>query len=149
MQRYCLICRQLTGEGLSCIDHPIVYPDGLALKPIKYQRFGEGDCHDCGTPDGGYHHRVGCDMERCPRCRGQLLTCGCMDPLDPHSHKPPIRSKVSPDVDEAVIVYWLAYYCDHVCTLCGNTGRLANYTGAATFCICPNGQGLRRGQGCS
>ena len=35
-------------------------------------------CHDCGITNkkGNIHHQ-GCDMERCPRCDGQLLACGC------------------------------------------------------------------------
>ena len=35
-------------------------------------------CHDCGiknTP-GNIHH-FGCDIERCPRCDGQLISCDC------------------------------------------------------------------------
>ena len=35
-------------------------------------------CHDCGVRPGGYHH-FGCDMERCPRCSGQLFCCHCWD----------------------------------------------------------------------
>lgn len=33
-------------------------------------------CGDCNVARGGYHH-LGCDMQRCPVCRGQLLSCGC------------------------------------------------------------------------
>ena len=35
-------------------------------------------CHDCGVRPGGYHH-LGCDMERCPRCSGQLFCCDCWE----------------------------------------------------------------------
>ncbi len=36
-------------------------------------------CHDCGimNKEGNIHH-AGCDMERCPRCDGQLIGCGCV-----------------------------------------------------------------------
>jgi hypothetical protein len=34
-----------------------------------------GFCHDCSVPYGDAHH-VGCDMERCPICRDQFISCG-------------------------------------------------------------------------
>lgn len=34
-------------------------------------------CHDCGVVDGQLHVPM-CDMEVCPRCFGQLITCGCL-----------------------------------------------------------------------
>ena len=33
-------------------------------------------CSDCGAIRGEFHH-LGCDLERCPRCRRQLISCGC------------------------------------------------------------------------
>jgi hypothetical protein len=36
----------------------------------------EGDCGDCGAKQGEYHTE-GCDIERCPVCHTQLLSCDC------------------------------------------------------------------------
>jgi len=33
-------------------------------------------CHDCGAREGEYH-QPGCDMETCPFCCGQLISCDC------------------------------------------------------------------------
>lgn len=33
-------------------------------------------CHDCHCAEGQFHD-PGCDMERCPFCGGQLITCDC------------------------------------------------------------------------
>jgi len=35
-----------------------------------------GVCHDCGAKEGEIHE-LGCDMEVCPFCSGQLISCGC------------------------------------------------------------------------
>jgi hypothetical protein len=55
----------------------------------RYQRIKYGDvlewddpqyakvpCHDCYVLKGQYHTE-GCDVEMCPKCRGQLMCCGC------------------------------------------------------------------------
>ncbi len=38
-------------------------------------------CHDCNVKVGQFHH-FGCDWERCPFCRGQLISCNCRFVLD-------------------------------------------------------------------
>jgi hypothetical protein len=61
-----------TGE--SCRELPVPTVDG-ELAPVPYD--GINNCHDCNVQPGGFHH-PGCDMERCPRCGAQLISCGCI-----------------------------------------------------------------------
>ena len=54
----------------------------LKIKGEIYERFRHDDeehkCGDCGVVAGEYHH-IYCDMERCPKCRSQLISCDCED----------------------------------------------------------------------
>ena len=146
MSATCKQCNQEMKEGVSCKEYPIEYPDGLKLPQIKYVRHSPGFCHDCGAPDGGYHH-PGCDMERCPRCRGQLISCGCLDPDNTDNLKPPLVTKVTPEVEEAMTTYWVAYYMKDRCILCNNDGMIEPNEGGLVPCICPNGQAYRQARG--
>jgi len=48
----------------------------LAQYVAKVQREDVYVCHDCGVEEGEIHHLM-CDMEVCPWCGGQLISCGC------------------------------------------------------------------------
>lgn len=57
----------------------VEYPDGVKIASSDFHMAEEsGRCHDCNIKHGGKHH-PGCDAERCPRCNGQLISCGCLD----------------------------------------------------------------------
>ena len=85
----CEWCNEEMMKGCSCsANMEVEFPDGTKMPSIPYedeeQAWGEvegRECPDCGTPHGGFHH-PGCDMERCPRCNGQLIGCGCLDDND-------------------------------------------------------------------
>ena len=64
-------------ETVSCSGNThIEYPDGEKIQPIPHS--GEKRCGECGVAPGGMHH-PGCDLEKCPRCEGQIISCGCLD----------------------------------------------------------------------
>jgi len=46
-------------------------------KPSDWGKFtSDNPCHDCFVKKGNYHVS-GCDVERCPKCGHQLISCNC------------------------------------------------------------------------
>ncbi|MCU1355150.1 MAG: hypothetical protein JWM89_568 [Acidimicrobiales bacterium] len=78
----CNYCSQEMLDGIS-YSVEVLHRDGapFPLKPFGKDRQGrykrpDGRCGDCGVPVGGFHH-LGCDVQRCPCCRHQMISCGC------------------------------------------------------------------------
>ena len=77
----CQDCEQEMRTASSCTVSAL-HVRGVAFDLFPFgqdgaaHRAGRSRCGDCGVQPGGWHH-LGCDMMRCPRCRGQLLGCGC------------------------------------------------------------------------
>jgi len=67
--------------AISCVVDA-VRRDGRLIPMIPYGAEPGGPvradrCGDCGVFRGGWHH-PGCDLQRCPACLGQLLSCDCL-----------------------------------------------------------------------
>ena len=63
---------------------------GIGGKEVPRVRYGEEvedwgandhPCHDCAVVKGQFHV-PGCDGERCPVCKGQLISCDCVVDTD-------------------------------------------------------------------
>ncbi|HNJ98744.1 MAG TPA: hypothetical protein PLV13_11500 [Ilumatobacteraceae bacterium] len=74
----CHECHNEMTTGVSCtVD--VLHQRGraIALAPFRARvAGGSARCGDCGVADGGFHH-PGCDLQSCPACGRQLLSCGC------------------------------------------------------------------------
>jgi hypothetical protein len=78
--------KALKDEILQEQERPHLIIDGSKYERIRYgspDEYGDIEypyyqhlCHDCAVIKGQIH-LFGCDMERCPKCKNQLITCEC------------------------------------------------------------------------
>jgi hypothetical protein len=75
----CEDCRQEMLKAESCSKKTIEFEGEKYQRDTNYYDVNKR-CHDCGIVNqkGNVHH-FGCDIERCPKCENQLLSCGCWD----------------------------------------------------------------------
>uniref|UniRef100_I2PZX9 Uncharacterized protein n=1 Tax=Desulfovibrio sp. U5L TaxID=596152 RepID=I2PZX9_9BACT len=80
-KRICPACGQDKRDAESC-GGPMIQVAGRVYERVRFgqeqgHRWEEFDfCPECGVSHGGLHH-PGCDIEECPRCRTQYLSCDC------------------------------------------------------------------------
>jgi hypothetical protein len=70
-------------EVVAAPDQAIAH---VSIAGVCYRRIRCGDeqdvggemdfCSDCLAQEGQYH-AIGCDLEECPKCHQQMISCGC------------------------------------------------------------------------
>lgn len=73
----CKDCGQEMRDADTCtFTHLIDKNENIYKRYTEHFSEPNGRCGDCGIKHGGVHH-YGCDVERCPKCGLQLISCGC------------------------------------------------------------------------
>ena len=75
----CDWCKREMTTAASC-SAAALHRGGQAIRMIPWGKergwAARTRCGDCGVMRGGFHH-PGCDIQRCPLCFGQMMSCDC------------------------------------------------------------------------
>jgi hypothetical protein len=75
----CSSCEREMTTAASCTA-TVLHRGGAPIHMIRWGKErgwpASGRCGDCGVRPGGFHH-LGCDVQRCPLCEGQMMSCDC------------------------------------------------------------------------
>jgi hypothetical protein len=99
MRARCPACELTMDDGVACLLRAVEidgrsylrapYLAGEDVWPSRRYHLPE-HCHDCAVALGQLHH-LGCDMEVCPSCGNQFMTCGCLETM-PLAPLPPVAA---------------------------------------------------------
>lgn len=78
----------------------------ILLKDMKRE-----PCHDCGCKVGE-NHQPGCDTERCPKCKGQLISCDCFRIGDNGRFDEKAYQKAGPEKWSGIMYEEAHKYCE-------------------------------------
>jgi len=69
--------KEMITDRSGCIISKIKIDNEVYERNTDYYDINK-TCHDCGIENKkGTLHHFGCDVERCPKCGGQLISCYC------------------------------------------------------------------------
>jgi len=75
----CSWCEREMTTASSCTA-VVLHRDGTPIRMIPWGKepgwSARARCGDCAAKPGGFHH-PGCDVQRCPLCEGQMMSCDC------------------------------------------------------------------------